>query len=91
MYAVNPFIFERILRCASDALALAGTATDARLRSPATKGSSPEPKEREAAPRTALGECARDEIGDDCRCDECEERKRAEIERQWEIHTEREL
>jgi hypothetical protein len=50
MYAVNPFIFERILRCASDALALAGTATDARLRSHATDGLPPAATTAQAAP-----------------------------------------
>jgi hypothetical protein len=40
---------------------------------------------------SAGGECVRDTIGNDCRCDECGDRKRAEAERAMESSMERGL
>jgi len=71
---------------------LTNTATDGGFARKATDASSPDPTEREAADKDVRrDECRREDIGDECRCAECEARRRAEIERAWETYTERGL
>lgn len=56
-----------------------------------TDDASPQHTESGAASGTTHGGCVRDDIGDDCRCDECEARRIANMERAWEVAQERGL